>query len=81
MQERGCEKSGRMIHFKTFLEQERNVHEIPLAPFFGNRFNILFHNAAGTYYLEEHLKYSLSVTGKTTSSFQQYNMIWKLHLS
>ena len=64
VQERGCEKSGRMIHFKTFLEQERNLNEIPLAPFFGNRFNVLFHNAAGTYFLEEHLKIFFERYGK-----------------
>ena len=52
------------IRVKTFLEQERNVHEILLAPFFGNRFNILFHNAAGTYYLEEHLKIFFEHYGK-----------------
>ena len=29
---------------------------MPLAPFKGNRFNILFHNGAGVYFLREELK-------------------------
>ena len=56
VQERGCEKSGRMVDFATFLKTERGLDHVPLAPFFGNRFNILFYNAAGTYFLEDHLK-------------------------
>ena len=40
VQERGCEKSGRMVDFQTFLKAEHGVESIPLAPFFGNRFNI-----------------------------------------
>eukprot|EP00112_Aurelia_sp_Birch-Aquarium-sp1_P013961 Seg299.3 transcript_id=Seg299.3/GoldUCD/mRNA.D3Y31 product="hypothetical protein" protein_id=Seg299.3/GoldUCD/D3Y31 len=35
---------------------EHGVDSIPLAPFFGNRFNILFFNAAWTYYLKDHLE-------------------------
>eukprot|EP00112_Aurelia_sp_Birch-Aquarium-sp1_P016909 Seg3872.1 transcript_id=Seg3872.1/GoldUCD/mRNA.D3Y31 product="hypothetical protein" protein_id=Seg3872.1/GoldUCD/D3Y31 len=45
-----------MVQFQTFLKTEKGIDTIPLAPFFGNRFNILFHNAAGTYFLEEELK-------------------------
>ena len=56
VQERGCEKSGRMMQFQSFLMNETNVTNIPLALFFGNRFNILFYNAAGTFFLEKHLK-------------------------
>ena len=56
VQERGCEKSGRMVDFLTFLKTERGIDQVPLAPFLGNRFNILFYNAAGTYFLESDLK-------------------------
>ena len=35
--------------------EERVVDHVPLAPFLGNRFNVLFYNA-GTYFLEDHLK-------------------------
>ncbi|XP_066920601.1 putative leucine-rich repeat-containing protein DDB_G0290503 [Clytia hemisphaerica] len=51
VQERGCDKSGRMVHFATFLKSEYNITEIPLYPFLGNRFNILFLNAAGVFQL------------------------------
>ena len=54
VQERGCEKSGRMAQFATFIKQKQTVL-IPLAPFIGNCFNILFYNGAGCYYLFDHL--------------------------
>ena len=54
VQERGCEKSGRMVQFKSFLENEKNITAVPLAPFKGNRFNILFLNGAGTFFLHKH---------------------------
>ena len=50
VQERGCEKSGRMVHFSTYLKDEHNISEIPLYPFLGNRFNILFLNGAGVFH-------------------------------
>ena len=50
IQERGCKKSGRMVDFATFLKTERALDHVPLAPFFGNRFNIFFYNAASTYF-------------------------------
>ena len=58
VQERGCEKSGRMAQFATFIKQKQTETEtvlIPLAPFIGNCFNILFYNGAGCYYLFDHL--------------------------
>ena len=58
IQERGCEKSGRIAQFATFLKGKKDctgtVH-IPLAPFISNRFNILFYNGAGCYYLYDYL--------------------------
>ena len=59
VQERGSEQSGRMVQFKTFLENEhpdRNFKGMHLAPFLGNRFNILFYNAAGVFNLYDYLK-------------------------
>ncbi|KAJ8049386.1 hypothetical protein HOLleu_02119 [Holothuria leucospilota] len=35
----------------AFLKSSGVEKDIPLAPFKGNRFNILFHNAAGIYFL------------------------------
>jgi hypothetical protein len=51
VQERGCEKSGKPLMFRDYLQQEGQVKNVPLAPFKGNRFNILFHNSAGLFYL------------------------------
>ncbi|CAG2205351.1 unnamed protein product [Mytilus edulis] len=51
VQDRGCEKAGKPVQFRDFLHTQGQVKEVPLASFKGNRFNILFHNAAGVYYL------------------------------
>ncbi|XP_071854271.1 uncharacterized protein [Apostichopus japonicus] len=55
VQDRGCEKSGKAAQFRAFLSAEFGVNDVPLAPFKGNRFNILFHNGAGVYHLYKHL--------------------------
>ena len=49
--ERGCEKSGCMVSFATFLKENFNAKDIPLYPFLGNRFNIIFLNGAGVFEL------------------------------
>ena len=55
VQERGCEKSGKIVCFATYLKDEFGITSIPLFPFLGNRFNILFVNAAGVYFLYDQL--------------------------
>ena len=48
-----------MAQFATFITQKQTETEtvlIPLAPFIGNCFNILFYNGAGCYYVFDHLK-------------------------
>ena len=55
VQERGCEKSGRMVTFSTFLKESHNIITLPLYPFLENRFNILFLNGAGVFYLYNYL--------------------------
>ena len=55
VQERGCEKSGRMVQFSTFLKDKHGIDDIPLYPFLGNRFNILFLNGAGVFHLFPYL--------------------------
>ena len=40
--ERGCEKSGRMVSFATYLKERYNITKICLYPFLGNCFNIVF---------------------------------------
>ena len=48
------EQSGNHTAFEAFL-QARGVDDVPLARFVGYRFNILFHNAGGVYYLKDHM--------------------------
>ena len=55
VQERGCEKSGKIVYFATYLKDEFGMTSIPLFPFLCNRFNILFVNAAGVYFLYDQL--------------------------
>ena len=55
MCKRACEKSGKPVAFHICLKSEKGVHDVHLAPFRGNRFNILFHNGAGVYFLYPHL--------------------------
>uniref|UniRef100_A0A7M5WY35 Uncharacterized protein n=1 Tax=Clytia hemisphaerica TaxID=252671 RepID=A0A7M5WY35_9CNID len=53
--DRGCEKGGRMVIFATFLEGNHELANKHIFPFLGNRFNILFLNAAGVFFLYPHL--------------------------
>ncbi|XP_038050668.1 uncharacterized protein LOC119723859 [Patiria miniata] len=55
VQDRACEKSGKPVGFRVFLKSEKGICDVHLAPFRGNRFNILFHNGAGVYFLYPHL--------------------------
>eukprot|EP00117_Sycon_ciliatum_P048351 scpid60247/ scgid34434/ len=47
----GSEKAGRMVDFATFCAS-RGITALPLAAFRGNRFNILFFDAAGVHFLK-----------------------------
>ena len=49
---RGSQKAGSSALFRAFLKNH-NIHKIPLAHFVGNRFNVLFYDAAGVYYLRD----------------------------
>ena len=49
VQQRGGEKSGRMVDFDLSLEED-GITGNPLAQFKGNRFNIIFYNAGIVYY-------------------------------
>ena len=51
VQEIGCKKSGRMVHFLTFMRDKHDIINIPLYPFLGNRLNILFLNGGGVFQL------------------------------
>lgn len=59
-QARGAdEKKGKYrefnIYTKGFLKAS-NVHSLPLTPFKGNRFNILFESSAADFFLHGHAK-------------------------
>ena len=51
VQERSYEKSGQMVSFPSYVKDEFDITSIPLYPFLGYHFNILFLNAAGIYFL------------------------------
>ena len=40
-----------MVHFLTFMRDNHDITDIPLYPFLGNRFNILFLNSGGVFHL------------------------------
>ena len=44
-----------MVTFSTFLKESHNIINLPLYPFLGNCFNILFLNGAGIFYLYNYL--------------------------
>ena len=52
---RGSEQAGCSLHFRAYC-QTNGILKIPLAPFRGNRFNIIFYDAAGVYFLKSHMK-------------------------
>jgi E1A/CREB-binding protein len=51
---RGSQQAGCSTQFRTYL-RSRGIEKIPLAAFRGNRFNILFYDAAGIYFLKQHM--------------------------
>lgn len=51
---RGSQQAGCSHHFRAFL-RNRGIVKMPLAAFQGNRFNILFYDGAGVYFLREHM--------------------------
>ena len=55
VQAKGCERSGRAVSFLDYVRSQ-GIETVPLAPFVGNRFNILFHNGGGVFLLYDQLK-------------------------
>ena len=47
--------SGCSLYFRTYC-RSNGILKIPLAPFRGNRFNIIFYDAAGVYFLKSHME-------------------------
>ena len=53
------EKNGQFQQFSTYVQvmlKENGLNSIPLEPFRGNRFNILFRNAGAVFFLKEEIK-------------------------
>lgn len=52
--------------------REQEIYKIPLAYFVGNRFNIIFYDAVGVYYLHRHMiKYIKNVHGRQANRLLQ----------
>lgn len=51
---RGSQQCGTSSLFRSYL-RKHGIYKLPLAQFIGNRFNILFYDAAGIYYLQNHM--------------------------
>eukprot|EP00117_Sycon_ciliatum_P036187 scpid41604/ scgid27282/ len=54
LEKHGSEQSGYPEDFAAYLSSQ-GIDDVPLDTFRGNRFNILFHNAAGVFYLNQHM--------------------------
>lgn len=68
---RGSQQCGTSTLFRTYLRKE-GIHKIPLAHFVGNRFNILFYDAAGVYFLHKHMiKFIETVHGSQANRLLQ----------
>jgi len=55
VQRHGSEQCGVYAPFSQYLRMN-DITSVPLAKFKGNRFNIVFHDGAGVYYLHKHLQ-------------------------
>ena len=77
VQEKGCEKSGKIVCFATYLKDGFGVTSTLLFPFLGNRFNILFVNAAGVYFLYDQLPIFSEELSTTINYLMQFIVILK----
>ena len=67
----GSQQCGSFTLFKEYLKSHQ-IEKIPLARFVGNRFNILFYDAAGVYYLHSYMiSYIESVHGNQANRLLQ----------
>ena len=67
----GSQQCGTSILFRTYMKKIE-IHKVPLAHFAGNRFNIVFYDGAGVYYLHNHMiKFIESVNGSEANFLLQ----------
>ena len=62
--------SGDPLLTTAYLKNAIGIKNIPIMNFNGNRFNLLFHNAAGTFFLHKHIT-SYLTNSKTSLNFIQ----------
>ena len=55
VQKQCSQKAGCHVMFRAYLEMQ-GIKIFPISKFEGNRFNIVFHNAGGLYFLHNHLR-------------------------
>ena len=68
---RGSQQCGTSTLFRAYM-RKLGVHKIPLAHFVGNRFNIIFYDGGGVYYLRDQMiKFIESVHGKEANRLLQ----------
>ena len=68
---RGSQQCGTSTLFRAYMRKQ-GIHKIPLAQFVGNRFNIIFYDAAGVHYLRDHMiKFIQTVHGKEANRLLQ----------
>lgn len=72
---RGSQQAGCSTQFQAYL-RNTVIYKIPLAAFCGNRFNIIFYDTAGVYFLRTHMQdYLITAHGSL-------NLLYKLsHLT
>ena len=61
VQTHGCEKSGRISDFYTYLTEEVGFLNVPFISFRWNRFYVLFYNGGILYYLHDHLQHFFDI--------------------
>jgi len=53
LQKHGDERYGQALQFASYLKQQ-GIQKLPLSHFKGNRFNTIFHDGAGMFYLHRY---------------------------
>lgn len=64
--------SGDPLFTKIYLKNHHDITDIPILNFRGNRFNTLFYNARGTFYLSEFIKLYLESSKLSLNYTQNY---------
>jgi hypothetical protein len=65
--------SGDPLFTTVYLKKHHNITDIPIINYHGNRFNTLFYNARGTFYLAKFLILYLESSKISLNYTQNYN--------